>query len=139
MILDLETERAAGLDESQLAEQVMRLMHGEMCDGPVFPVGHSLNGYCNGCNARNVYGIHKRIPKPLAQVRDELGQWLRDQGYTVLTEIPPDRNCRLQLRHFYASTTVAVDYAKITDEPTALALAAVRLLEGKQDANTNTE
>jgi hypothetical protein len=148
MILDLETEKAAGLDESQLAEQVMRLMNlSEMCEGPLAITSDAMGAdyvyaACQSCDYGKGFGghvrpptSHPRVPKPLREVRDELIEWLGSQGYktTALFYVFKDHRVLVGNTKRPVSDQATVVFTAISDFPLALALAAVRLLEEKQD------
>jgi len=145
MILNLETEKAAGLDEAKLAADVMKLMGlSETCDGPLT----YSSGYCLGCEARGdqirrfgadnrIESIipHPRVPKPLREVRDELIEWLWET-HQVWLEVAfyghvDNRHVVVLCVGLRQPAEAAFD--ALADFPLALALAAVRLLGEKQD------
>jgi len=138
VIIDLQDEYERGLDESQLAAQVMRLMRlSATCEGPTRDTAGTIGPYqdCEGCGARDFipqdYYTHPRVPKPLREVRDELLMWLLRQNCKFTLGYFPDGHGVLLTaiaENNQTAEAVYVQFAEIKDEALALALAATRLL-----------
>lgn len=136
MILDLDQLKRDGLNPEQVAADVARLLgHGDTCEGPTFPVGSVLRSYCDGCGAKNVYGLHKRIPLPVDAVRVELLEWIGAQHSRVTMmyygrfETHPHRLRLYKTRLDEPRAVVA--FTNLTDESLALGVAAVELFKDK--------
>jgi len=141
MIIDLEQEKSRGLDEAKLDRDVMKLMGlSETCEGPVttfLDTSGEWASYCTACGDEDnppPDEPHPRIPKPLAQVRDELIEWLQQHCIQVSTDYFAGGVSEVSVGypgHPTDKPLRVVRFTQVTDFALALALAAVRLLGEK--------